>query len=217
MATEARILPPRAIAPRSIGRSALLTLPIMLWSLLDLLEFIPATESVRADCRRHDRGFHDCAVFHDDADVEHLSMAPLVLRGAGTPVPGGLHPHGHGDAGIDGHPHGGDDCGPNALLLHAHSPPHPCRRRSTRTVVFPGSILPGGGMSGSGIAAMVGLWLAITSWSAKAGAAMRASSAELKKAWHRSPSGRSCARSTRAGAMAPGPCCWRWSAVAGAV
>ena len=32
----------------------------------------------------------------------------------------------------------------------------------TRTIVFPGSILPGGGMSGSGIAAMVGLWLAIT-------------------------------------------------------
>jgi polyferredoxin len=32
----------------------------------------------------------------------------------------------------------------------------------TRTIVFPGSILPNGGMSGSGIAVMVGLWLAIT-------------------------------------------------------
>jgi polyferredoxin len=32
----------------------------------------------------------------------------------------------------------------------------------TRTVIFPGSIVPGGGMSGSGIAVMVGLWLAIT-------------------------------------------------------
>lgn len=32
----------------------------------------------------------------------------------------------------------------------------------TRTVVFPGSILPGGGMSGAGMAAMAGLWLAIT-------------------------------------------------------
>lgn len=32
----------------------------------------------------------------------------------------------------------------------------------TRTVVFPGSIVPGGGMSGHGIAEMVGLWLAIT-------------------------------------------------------
>jgi polyferredoxin len=32
----------------------------------------------------------------------------------------------------------------------------------TRTLVFPGSIVPAGGMSGSGIAAMVGLWLAIT-------------------------------------------------------
>ena len=32
----------------------------------------------------------------------------------------------------------------------------------TRTVVFPGSIAPGGGMSGEGIAAMVGLWLAVT-------------------------------------------------------
>jgi ferredoxin-type protein NapH len=32
----------------------------------------------------------------------------------------------------------------------------------TRTIVFPGSIVPGGGMSGEGIAAMVGLWLAVT-------------------------------------------------------
>lgn len=32
----------------------------------------------------------------------------------------------------------------------------------TRTLVFPGSILPGGGMSGAGMAAMAGLWLAIT-------------------------------------------------------
>jgi ferredoxin-type protein NapH len=32
----------------------------------------------------------------------------------------------------------------------------------TRTVVFPGSILPGGGMSGAGMAAMAGIWLAIT-------------------------------------------------------
>ncbi len=32
----------------------------------------------------------------------------------------------------------------------------------TRTVVFPGSILPNGGMSGGGIAAMTGIWLAMT-------------------------------------------------------
>ncbi len=32
----------------------------------------------------------------------------------------------------------------------------------TKTLVFPGSILPGGGMSGEGMAAMAGLWLAIT-------------------------------------------------------
>lgn len=32
----------------------------------------------------------------------------------------------------------------------------------TRTVVFPGSIVPGEGMAGHGIAAMVGIWLAIT-------------------------------------------------------
>ncbi len=31
-----------------------------------------------------------------------------------------------------------------------------------KTVAFPGSILPNGGMSGSGMAAMVGLWLAMT-------------------------------------------------------
>jgi len=32
----------------------------------------------------------------------------------------------------------------------------------TKTLVFPGSLLPGGGMSGAGMAAMAGLWLAIT-------------------------------------------------------
>jgi len=32
----------------------------------------------------------------------------------------------------------------------------------TKTLVFPGSILPAGGMSGAGMAAMAGLWLAIT-------------------------------------------------------
>jgi len=32
----------------------------------------------------------------------------------------------------------------------------------TRTVIFPGSILPGQGMAGGGIASMVGIWLAIT-------------------------------------------------------
>jgi ferredoxin-type protein NapH len=32
----------------------------------------------------------------------------------------------------------------------------------TRTLVFPGSILPNGGMSGGGMAAMVGIWLGIT-------------------------------------------------------
>ncbi|HEV2400456.1 MAG TPA: 4Fe-4S binding protein [Candidatus Sulfotelmatobacter sp.] len=32
----------------------------------------------------------------------------------------------------------------------------------TRALVFPGSILPNGGMSGGGMAAMVGIWLAIT-------------------------------------------------------
>jgi len=32
----------------------------------------------------------------------------------------------------------------------------------TKTLVFPGSILPGGGMSGAGMAAMAGIWLAIT-------------------------------------------------------
>ena len=32
----------------------------------------------------------------------------------------------------------------------------------TKTLVFPGSILPNGGMSGAGWAAMAGLWLAMT-------------------------------------------------------
>ena len=32
----------------------------------------------------------------------------------------------------------------------------------TRTIIFPGSILPGKGMAGGGIAAMIGIWLAIT-------------------------------------------------------
>jgi len=80
----------------------------------------------------------------------------------------------------------------------------------TKMLVFPGSILPNGGMSGGGMAAMAGIWLAVTIVVGKAGVAMHASSAGSRREWHRCPRAHGYARSTPAGATAPGLFFWPW-------
>jgi ferredoxin-type protein NapH len=159
MATKAQIL--RARDPRKVGRSLLLTLPIALWS---LLMFTPAF-------RQATRPQKIASV------VTILFMTILFFMMIRTWTTyrwrrwffvalGLLFPVGfihnviaiRGTMGI-----------PIEEMIAGRTPfcylPIPLLilpAALTRTLVFPGSILPGGGMSGAGMAAMAAIWLGIT-------------------------------------------------------
>ena len=147
--------------PRSIARSVLLTLPIALWSLL--MFFHPGANTDSAS-----------RIAATITAVFMIAMFFMMMR-TGTTYRwrrwffvsvGLLFPIGfihnvmvmRGSMGI-----------PIEEMIAGRTPfcfmPIPLLilpAALTRTVVFPGSIVPGGGMSGHGIAEMVGLWLAIT-------------------------------------------------------
>jgi len=161
MATEARILKPGGTAPRTIGRSLLLTLPIALWSLL-----------MFANPQRHsNRSLQIASLI---TAVFMIALFFMMMRTTSTyrwrrwffVALGILFPVGfihtvimmRGTMGI-----------PIEEMIAGRTPfcylPIPLLilpAAFTKTLVFPGSILPGGGMSGAGMAAMAGLWLAIT-------------------------------------------------------
>ena len=147
--------------PRSIARAVLLTLPIALWSLL--MFFHPGANTDSAS-----------RIAATITAVFMIAMFFMMMR-TGTTYRwrrwffvsvGLLFPIGfihnvmvmRGSMGI-----------PIEEMIAGRTPfcfmPIPLLilpAALTRTVVFPGSIVPGGGMSGHGIAEMVGLWLAIT-------------------------------------------------------
>ena len=147
--------------PRSIARSFLLTLPIALWSLL--MFFHPGANTDSAS-----------RIAATITAVFMIAMFFMMMR-TGTTYRwrrwffvsvGLLFPIGfihnvmvmRGSMGI-----------PIEEMIAGRTPfcfmPIPLfilPAALTRTVVFPGSIVPGGGMSGHGIAEMVGLWLGIT-------------------------------------------------------
>jgi len=148
-------------APRSIVRSLLLTLPILLWSLL--MFFHPGGNTARLSL-----------IASGITAVFMTTLFFMMMRTRRTyrwrrwffVSVGVLFPIGfihnvmamRGTMGI-----------PIEEMIAGRTPfcfmPIPLLilpAAFTRTIVFPGSILPGGGMSGSGIASMVGLWLAIT-------------------------------------------------------
>jgi ferredoxin-type protein NapH len=161
MATKAHILKPAATAPRTIGRSLLLTLPIALWSLL-----------MFANPQRHsNRSLQIASLI---TAVFMISLFFLMMRTGGTyrwrrwffVAVGILFPVGfihtvmvmRGTMGL-----------PIEEMIAGRTPfcylPSPLLilpAAFTKSLVFPGSILPGGGMSGAGMAGMAGLWLAIT-------------------------------------------------------
>jgi ferredoxin-type protein NapH len=161
MATKARILKPGAIAPRTLGRSLLLTLPIALWSLL-----------MFANPQRHsNRSLQIASLI---TAVFMIALFFMMMRTGSTyrwrrwffVALGILFPVGfihtviamRGTMGI-----------PIEEMIAGRTPfcylPIPLLilpAAFTKTLVFPGSILPAGGMSGAGMAAMAGLWLAIT-------------------------------------------------------
>jgi ferredoxin-type protein NapH len=161
MATEARILKPGETAPRTVGRSLLLTLPIALWSLL-----------MFANPQRHSN--RSLQIAGAITAVFMITLFFMMMRTWNTyrwrrwffVALGLLFPVGfihnvmvmRGTMGI-----------PIEEMIAGRTPfcylPIPLLilpAAFTKTLVFPGSILPGGGMSGAGMAAMAGLWLAIT-------------------------------------------------------
>jgi len=160
MATEARVLRAQEMAPRSISRSILLSLPIALWSVLMFAHFW-----------QHDRAVQIADV---TTAVFMIALFFMMMRTRSTyrwrrwffVVLGLLFPVGfihqviamRGTMGI-----------PIEEMIAGRTPfcflPIPLLilpAAFTKTVVFPGSILPGGGMSGGGMAAMAGIWLAMT-------------------------------------------------------
>ena len=161
MATKAHALKPAATAPRTIGRSLLLTLPIALWSLL-----------MFANPQRHlNRSLQIASLI---TAVFMIALFFLMMRTGSTyrwrrwffVALGILFPVGfihtvmvmRGTMGL-----------PIEEMIAGRTPfcylPIPLLilpAAFTKSLVFPGSILPGGGMSGAGMAGMAGLWLAIT-------------------------------------------------------
>jgi polyferredoxin len=157
MATN--VLPARE--PRSIGRSFLLTLPIALWS---ALMFAPIFSGASRSAR----------IAEATTGIFMVVLFFMMMRTWSTyrwrrwffVAMGLLFPVGfihevmvmRGTMGI-----------PIEEMIAGRTPfcfiPIPLLilpAAFTKTVVFPGSILPNGGMSGGGMAAMVGIWLAIT-------------------------------------------------------
>ena len=161
MATKACMPRLAPAAPRSVLRSFLLTLPIVVWSLL--MFFHPGTNTDRPS--------------RIAAALTALFMTALffmMMRTWSTyrwrrwffVALGLLFPVGfihtvmvlRGTMGI-----------PIEEMIAGRTPfcfiPIPLLilpAAFTKAIVFPGSILPNGGMSGGGMAAMVGIWLAIT-------------------------------------------------------
>jgi len=161
MATKAQILKANKAAPRTIGRSLLLTSPIALWSLLMFAN----------PQRQSNRSLQIASVI---TSVFMIALFFKMMRTGSTyrwrrwffVGLGILFPVGfihnvmvmRGTMGI-----------PIEEMIAGRTPfcylPIPLLilpAAFTKTLVFPGSILPGGGMSGAGMAAMAGLWLAIT-------------------------------------------------------
>ncbi len=160
MATEAEPQP-RHGAPRPLGKSFLLTLPMLLWSLLMFSRsFTQPSRTVK--------------IASIVTMIFMVSLFFVMMRTCSTyrwrrwffVALGLLFPVGfihsvmvmRGTMGI-----------PIEEMIAGRTPfcylPIPMLilpAALTKTVVFPGSILPGGGMSGGGMAAMAGIWLAIT-------------------------------------------------------
>jgi polyferredoxin len=161
MATSSRIPEFARPAPRGIVRSLLLTLPILVWSLL--MFFHPGTNpDPRSRIAASITALFMVALFF----MMMRSRSTYRWRRLFFVTLGVLFPVGfiyniismRGTMGI-----------PVEEMIAGRTPfcfmPIPLLilpAAFTRTLVFPGSIVPGGGASGHGIAAMIGIWLAMT-------------------------------------------------------
>jgi ferredoxin-type protein NapH len=160
MATEARPQP-RRVMPRSIARSALLTAPIALWSLLMFSNSYRQSNRSVQIAGMITSAFMIALFFMMMGTWSTYRWRRWFFVGLALLFPVGFIHNVmvmRGTMGI-----------PIEEMIAGRTPfcylPIPLLilpAALTKTVVFPGSILPGGGMSGGGMAAMVGLWLAIT-------------------------------------------------------
>ena len=155
------------------------------------------------------RQFHDCDVLHDDAHGNDLHMEAWFFVSVGVLFPiGFIHQVmvTRGSMGI-----------PIEEMIAGRTPfcflPTPLLilpAAFTRTIIFPGSILPGKGMAGGGIAVMIGIWLAITLVIGKGWCSYACFLAESRRVWRRSLNAQGFAISIRAGTICLGRCCWQW-------
>lgn len=161
MATEAQIVRPSQPATRGIGRSLLLTVPILLWSLLMFSRSFSQPQREAKIAGALTALFMVVLFFlmMKTSSTYRWRRWFFVALGVLFPV-GFIHTVMvmRGTMGI-----------PVEEMIAGRTPfcylPIPMLILPAvlyKTVVFPGSILPGGGMSGGGMAAMVGIWLAMT-------------------------------------------------------
>lgn len=148
-------------APRSIGRSVLLTLPILAWSFL-MFANPAAHRSAEMQIAGAITAVFMVALFFMMMRT-HLTYRwrRLYFVAVGLLFPVGFIHNvmaARGSMGI-----------PIEEMIAGRTPfcflPIPLLilpAAFTRTIIFPGSILPNGGMSGEGIASMIAIWFAIT-------------------------------------------------------
>lgn len=161
MATSARFLEFASSAPRSIVRSLLLTLPIFIWSLLMFFHPGSNTDPKSRIAASITALFMVALFFMMMRSRSTYRWRRLFFVSVGVLFPVGFIYNiisMRGTMGI-----------PVEEMIAGRTPfcfmPIPLLilpAAFTRTLVFPGSILPGGGASGHSIAAMVGIWMAMT-------------------------------------------------------
>lgn len=161
MATNAQVSRLAAPVQRSVGRSILLTVPIALWSLL-MFANPGAGREVKSMIAGGITALFMVVLFYmmmRTGTTYRWRRWFFVSLGVLFPI-GFIHEVMvmRGSMGI-----------PMEEMIAGRTPfcflPIPLLilpAALTRTVAFPGSILPGQGMAGGGIAAMVGIWLAIS-------------------------------------------------------
>ena len=161
MATEARAVRLGSAVRRGVGQSVLLTLPMVVWSLLMFFHPGAATDRNSVIAAGVTMAFMVALFFlmMRTGNTYRWRRVFFVALGLLFPV-GFIYQaiHFRGSMGI-----------PMEEMIAGRTPfcfmPIPMLilpAALTRTVVFPGSIAGAGGMSGAGIAAMVGMWLALT-------------------------------------------------------
>lgn len=159
MATKAQAL--RSREPRSVGRSLLLTLPIVLWSLLMFSGWFRQPNRSEKIAGSLTIVFMAVLFFMMMRTWSTYRWRRWFFVALGILFPVGFIHNVIAMRGTMGIPIEEMIAG-RTPFCYLPIPMLILPAALTKTLVFPGSLLPGGAMSGAGMAAMAGLWLAIT-------------------------------------------------------